>query len=89
MADPASVLHEFQHNIILVEDPIVNEISSTKIRSELCKVWGNSFTSGACESTKYESTLRIKQCAVLACHMKSSDMKFVHITGAHCSIFAA
>ncbi|CAL8470875.1 g10417 [Coccomyxa elongata] len=37
MADPASVLHEFQHNIILVEDPVVNEISSTKIRSELCK----------------------------------------------------
>ncbi|BDA45530.1 Nicotinamide/nicotinic acid mononucleotide adenylyltransferase [Coccomyxa sp. Obi] len=37
MADPASVLHEFQHNIILVEDPIPNEISSTKIRSEMCK----------------------------------------------------
>lgn len=38
MADPGSVLHQFQHNIILVEDPIVNEISSTKIRSELCQV---------------------------------------------------
>lgn len=37
MENPASVLHEFQQNIILVEDPIVNEISSTKIRSEMCK----------------------------------------------------
>ncbi|KAK9904145.1 hypothetical protein WJX75_005392 [Coccomyxa subellipsoidea] len=35
MADPNSALHEFRNNIILVEDPIVNEISSTKIRSEM------------------------------------------------------
>ncbi len=38
MEDSGSVLHEFAHNIVLVEDPIVNEISSTKIRSEMCQV---------------------------------------------------
>ncbi|EIE20283.1 Nucleotidylyl transferase [Coccomyxa subellipsoidea C-169] len=37
MEGSGSVLHEFAHNIVLVEDPIVNEISSTKIRSEMCQ----------------------------------------------------
>lgn len=57
MADPASILHEFQHNIILVEDPIVNEISSTKIRSELCKVWRSSLTSEVFESNNQDKHL--------------------------------
>lgn len=56
MADPASVLHEFQHNIILVEDPIVNQISSTKIRSELCKVRGSSSMSKVLSLPIREST---------------------------------
>jgi hypothetical protein len=43
MADPNSALHEFRNNIILVEDPIVNEISSTKIRSEMSLVWPISY----------------------------------------------
>ena len=36
--DPASVLHQHSANIILVEDPIVNNISSTVVRQEISQV---------------------------------------------------
>lgn len=38
MEDPASVLHQHRANIILVEDPIVNNISSTIVRQEISQV---------------------------------------------------
>jgi nicotinic acid mononucleotide adenylyltransferase len=41
--DPSSPLHEFRHNIILVEDPIVNNISSTTVRQEFAQVGGHTF----------------------------------------------
>ena len=37
VADPESPLHEYAANIVLVQDPIVNEISSTKVRGELAQ----------------------------------------------------
>ncbi len=42
--DPSSSLHKFRHNIILVEDPIVNSISSTKVRQELAQVTTHAFS---------------------------------------------
>ena len=36
--DPDSPLHEFSNGIILVEDPIVNNISSTVLRQQLAQV---------------------------------------------------
>ena len=38
MDDPASVLHQHRANIILVEDPVVNNISSTAVRQEISQV---------------------------------------------------
>ena len=38
MDDPASVLYQHRANIILVEDPIVNNISSTAVRQEISQV---------------------------------------------------
>jgi hypothetical protein len=40
VADPESPLHEYAANIVLVQDPIVNEISSTKVRGELAQARG-------------------------------------------------
>ena len=36
--DPASVFHQHRANIILVEDPIINNISSTVVRQEISQV---------------------------------------------------
>ena len=38
VADQESPLHEHAENIVFVQDPIVNEISSTKVRGELAQV---------------------------------------------------
>ena len=38
MDDPASALHQHRANIILVEDPVVNNISSTVVRQEISQV---------------------------------------------------
>ena len=42
VADQESPLHEHAANVVFVQDPIVNEISSTKVRGELAQV-GASF----------------------------------------------
>lgn len=36
--DPNSPLHEFGDSIILIDDPIVNNISSTVLRQQLAQV---------------------------------------------------
>ena len=36
--DPGGVLHEHAGHIVLVKDPVVNDISSTKVRAELAQV---------------------------------------------------
>ena len=38
MDNPASVLHQHRANIILVEEPVVNNISSTVVRHEISQV---------------------------------------------------
>ena len=38
MEDPDSSLHKYSDGIILVEDPIVNNISSTVLRQQLAQV---------------------------------------------------
>lgn len=38
VADHESPLHEHAANVVFVQDPIVNEISSTKVRGELAQV---------------------------------------------------
>ena len=42
MEEPDLPLHEFSHSIILVEDPIVNNISSTVLRQQLAQVLASS-----------------------------------------------
>ena len=36
--NPESPLHQFRENIILVEDPIINNISSTILRQQVAQV---------------------------------------------------
>ena len=38
MDDPGLPLHEFSRNIIIVEDPITNNISSTVLREQVVQV---------------------------------------------------
>lgn len=38
LGQPTSVLHQYRDNIVMVKDPISNEISSTLVRAELSQV---------------------------------------------------
>lgn len=37
LAKPGTLLHEYAHNVIVVEDPVATDISSTKLRQQMAE----------------------------------------------------